>query len=724
MLPQQQIYNFLKSVTIKFSPLAQYINNTLIRNNYPVNMQDPTTWKYYINMTGNYHPSDTVMYVVSLDTREEMVFSTENLEINPRTKQAYIPGGEYYQRLCDIYPSQVDLIKSILFPVLDIEEAIMAPDFTLLAYGDGYLEEWEQPLIIMELQKFLLIYVERWYFDFLDDEPYFYLTAWGSLWYYLAMVIMSARMEFIRTPYVHSWHIWNKLKANGIQDYSDILDRKKSMLLYQNIDYLKANAGKQSNLIILANNILADFGIGLYGRRVLQETETRAETYQLTPQLEAVKIPTDYAALAIDIPPSTVSTIQSQILSLGLTPSDDAEEVLRVEDILGTTVLNNFTTKFLEIRPISKNTPYAMSLSNFFLETLMVCIDEGYYRNPIVLIEPLTKTRLFLKPAELMALFNYAIYKSLNITDDTIPVQFDVHQSFSTTIDTPVKSFYQGDQEYVIKSFIDVNSYFNGIVYNQNISDPKAFSEMASNLWLKYAEHLLEDQGTIINKKRVILSYLSSLCHKRRRLSLNLVPGFTHYSDWLGSEGINIETSILVQYNSQPDLQIAWQNLALSIMTVLVPTTDIIKAFTDVTLSLDEYNRLTQLFIELCSYRVLFLQVSPETPTFTIGNKWDSVYGPDSTVSYGALMSVIDVDFSDITLLSSELVLHAGFDVKIDTDKNESMYSHHGVGTLKIADTVDQYVGNPKLVSATSSANNNEGILNISHNYLYLNLLN
>lgn len=97
---QRQIYNFLRSATIKYDPIADYQNATLVAKGYHVDPYDMSTWKYYMNMVGQYHPSDTVMRVVSLDTRATIDFTSENLANHPRTRQAYIPGGVYYNTLC------------------------------------------------------------------------------------------------------------------------------------------------------------------------------------------------------------------------------------------------------------------------------------------------------------------------------------------------------------------------------------------------------------------------------------------------------------------------------------------------------------------------------------------------------------------------------------------------------------------------------------------------
>lgn len=631
---QQQIYNFLRTVTIKYEPLAHEINLLVLKKGYTVNQNDPKTWKYYLNMVGQYHESDKPMYVTSLDTRQSILLSPENLNNNLRTKAVYQPGGAYYKRLCDTYPDQVELIKSILFPVTSIDQAILAPDLTLLRYGDNYLEKEEQDKLIRDIEEFLEILKERWYFNFLDDEPYFYLTFWSSLWTYLAMLLMSSRMDNIQTPYVHSWDLWNKLKAYGIDNYSDILDREKAMFLYQNIDYLNQNAGKQSNLIILANNLLKSFGIGLYGRIVVQEAESDAANYRLTPQLPAVLIPPNPNEIPRPLEIKTVATLHSEIYEKGLTPFDNAETIAAVERRLGDTTLNEFATKFLEIRPLAQIKPYATILNIFLLETLIVSITNGYYVKPVEVIDPLTKNSLYLPPKELLALYHYATLKSMGIDPVSPPQKARIYRAFTPVIGSPAKTIpYKGKKLY-LSTIVNSQSYLSGLTYDPYIDSPKDFSNNVTALFLRYMDHILLDQKTAIDKWHYAYAYLNSLCHKRQEIDLNLLDTYTTYDEWLGVNGIDAFSGIFDQYALQAVPRQAWGNLADAIISTLLPINDTLRFFGNFTLSNSGYERLRQLFVQMCSYRVVFLEADRDIAEFSADPKFSTEYGPDTTLTY------------------------------------------------------------------------------------------
>ena len=90
-----EIFNFLKTTTIKFEPLSIIVGESL-KNNIDYTIDTTTTNYYYKRLMGEYIPGDELMYVTSIDTGEKILFSKENLKLHPKTAEIYkVPNIEY-----------------------------------------------------------------------------------------------------------------------------------------------------------------------------------------------------------------------------------------------------------------------------------------------------------------------------------------------------------------------------------------------------------------------------------------------------------------------------------------------------------------------------------------------------------------------------------------------------------------------------------------------------
>jgi hypothetical protein len=90
----ESILNLVGSIVLKSSAAAEGVNQMVYANVLaPYDEIDPTTWKYYQNICGIYYPSDTPMYITSMDTLEEILFSKEMLVHHRATARAYAFGS-------------------------------------------------------------------------------------------------------------------------------------------------------------------------------------------------------------------------------------------------------------------------------------------------------------------------------------------------------------------------------------------------------------------------------------------------------------------------------------------------------------------------------------------------------------------------------------------------------------------------------------------------------
>lgn len=156
-----QTLQLAETIVIKSATTAETLNQQIYGDSGGLALisTDPTTWKYYLNLAGQYHPVDQVMTVISMDTQGEIIFNRENLLIHLATARAYAYGTRAYIDLVGRYPNQEQLILGILYPT-DMATAIAADDGAILSYPADYVESNEHSLI-PKLQQWINIYKEH-----------------------------------------------------------------------------------------------------------------------------------------------------------------------------------------------------------------------------------------------------------------------------------------------------------------------------------------------------------------------------------------------------------------------------------------------------------------------------------------------------------------------------------------------------------------------------------
>lgn len=86
-----KVIGLAATLVIKSSREAEDMNFALsakLRNPNVVNLSDKRTWPYYLNLSGEYHPTDRTIEVISMDTTEKILFNKENLRIHRNTKKS------------------------------------------------------------------------------------------------------------------------------------------------------------------------------------------------------------------------------------------------------------------------------------------------------------------------------------------------------------------------------------------------------------------------------------------------------------------------------------------------------------------------------------------------------------------------------------------------------------------------------------------------------------
>jgi hypothetical protein len=259
------VFNLAETMVIKSEDTAIAINAFLVAafGGSVVNDNDPTTWKYYKNICGQYHETDTVMTVISLDTLQTIDFTTENLTQSRTTRRAYQYGSRNYIELVSLYPTQELLILGILYPA-QMDKAISSPDGTILSYPKDLVEDNEASLI-KNMQAWIDKFAARWRSNQFGVSDDLYTTTFLALLYvHLVPLIINLRLKACKTKEAHSFHVRQYLASHGMLDlYLDNMTRKQALFFYRNIAYIERNNGKREIFELLVEKIMTDRNLPL-----------------------------------------------------------------------------------------------------------------------------------------------------------------------------------------------------------------------------------------------------------------------------------------------------------------------------------------------------------------------------------------------------------------------------------------------------------------------------
>lgn len=246
------------SMAVKSEDIASIINDALL-DTYgegAVNDLAPSTWKYYMNLAGEYHPTDKVMTVTSLDTLEEIAFTKENLAEHSQTAEGYRLGTRLHKVLLNRYPTQVALIYGILYPC-DKQTAIDAADGTILSYDARYVEEQEASLIY-DLQQWVYTHLKKYTVSAYSLSGDLVVAARQStLMSLMVSKVFALREKRVHTREAHSYHIRAYLASHGHLDrFYEYMKIGQILWLYRNLRYVERNQGKTEVFEALVTNLL------------------------------------------------------------------------------------------------------------------------------------------------------------------------------------------------------------------------------------------------------------------------------------------------------------------------------------------------------------------------------------------------------------------------------------------------------------------------------------
>lgn len=446
----------LAYTTVIHSTLEAKAQNVFLeQKGFEINHSNPRTWKYYLNLTGQYHDydknlisslnSDAHPYMrikvagdnkpIEVDFVKELL-TGQNGDYSLAAEYSY--GSDYYNELIARYPGCESLILGILNPV-DMDDAITAGNGDILYCGGYYrkrlshimketygfekredvtidaeflIEDWEQD-VIYDLQDYVRDYLKRWEVpDYTANHTYYPSAIRIGMVGGLIPVIEKFRLKNIKNFSTHSFHVREFINSYGyLGEYVDALTREQAMYLYFNMDWLANNKGKNKVLQALIDNLLTPSNIPLVAYNLGHDTWDMQTEESLTPTIEFKK-----EHLNLDPQTTDVGTTTEVIVKKEEKVARDngiyvEDQIADIEFNAKYSKFNALKTKVLESDYIEWDMNVFFNLDEFQFHQWIFAASQGNYQGSIFVSHPTTTGRLQLTPKTALILFLYTFTK-------------------------------------------------------------------------------------------------------------------------------------------------------------------------------------------------------------------------------------------------------------------------------------------------------------------------
>lgn len=574
-----------KTMVVKHLPVAKAINSMLVSLGYEVDESRPETWKYYLNLAGEYHQYDndvlmqtqengspyiTIKVAGSVSPQDENF--TKTVLQDPTLASEYIYGSDFYKKLISDYPDFYDLIHGILNPI-DINVAINAPDNSFLFVGGwsridspygGFqfiqnatstftrnnLIEENETNVIFKLQEWFDIVFTRWYnSDYATFEEFYYPVVLSIIYTMIPGAIHNFRLENCQTSSAHSYHVDEFLESNGKFAFSaSKLPRAQKLWLYRNIKRLQNYKGFTETFNDIVDNILSPTSVPLAGYRLKHNTvNIIQDLFSEASMTKEVINFTQIGSGSERVPLDTVMRKQFQVARNNLPELDFYKEVVQSE--MNRSDSNSLPTRILdsEMLDVSNLLPYP--ITTFLVNLWGYTAAIGSYTGTIYVTNPVNGERLRLTPINAFILMIYCQIKAMGLDIENIPsvTLNQVPKPISpiyTLNGSPLKPSISDLRNGAISGYLE-DSFFSDIHLSIgdmfSYTNPSAFGQSATMLHkelirrfrrcCRLTGHRARAQGEGV---------LGNLYYKS--IDVELVATPTSFDSWLLLRGIDLST--------------------------------------------------------------------------------------------------------------------------------------------------------------------------------------
>ncbi len=489
-----------RTMVVKFHSIAEAVNKTLIADGYYVDETDPTTWKYYMNMFGEYHQYDHDRLLALSGGQDEFIqikVAGDNQPVDVNFTKELLYGEDadlavaneyrfnthYYNALITKYPEFEDLILGVLNPVAkDISisanegEILYCGGYlkTYLASGlyhyvrqdygpisENFLIEANEENLITILQSYIYGFLGRWWnANYAVTNDLFQAYFYGFLMMTIPQILGNVRIGNAKTPMVHSFHIREHLESYGNLGWvTEYLSKGVLLWLYRNLIWLTANSGKAKVFDGIIENVLTPSDIPISYYKLRHDVSTMGAD-QYVPDVFMEKHPLNFnSARTSFVRDDIINVVNAEVKLATENYYDQEGQADNIRDQSRYSMFDNLNTRVLESTVIDRSNRMAITLEEVGLNLWCYTASHGLYKGSVIFTNPVSNERIQLTPLNAYILALYCFNRGwANVDFEYIPEMYArlIHRHPTTSIgeNFPVKPRLDDIKKGVLSDYI------------------------------------------------------------------------------------------------------------------------------------------------------------------------------------------------------------------------------------------------------------------------------
>jgi len=263
-MKKMSIIGLMKSIVINIPENSEFIN---LQNNVygleEIDDSNKSQHKYYLNMAGLPHITNTDIKMISLDDGTEIILTPSNLSLHSITLHELREYDDVFNYVNRENGYQESYLRGIINPI-PLSVSTVAEPYEVLYLDERFYDKREDNLKD-DIKRIVTSFMHRWFnYEYMFENRYM-PTIYSQILSLISLTILNTRMKNIGTDRASNYDIEDMFKSyNHIDNLIPYIDDETKLWIYLNMPRLARNISKDSTLQDILLHVLKPSGYNLF----------------------------------------------------------------------------------------------------------------------------------------------------------------------------------------------------------------------------------------------------------------------------------------------------------------------------------------------------------------------------------------------------------------------------------------------------------------------------